>query len=256
LIFGANVRSVHESAKTKKSHAKTHHTKNNNNKGFIYPVSSSSPLLPLTALVFLIMLLMVGISVGIAGVALHILWDRYDAFVLYFFEDLILQEQVAVMALFFAMMLASVGILHTLLDDTSSNVAFVPNLPSPTNNNSSNSNNKSHVKSAYPLHEMNQALSDRSKFECLYPWLRDSILDHMRQDHQVAADEQVLAYLTKMMNYTIMGGKFNRGTTVLSVFKAIRGSTAAARANPHCHPLKWHKPLHLDGLLNCYKHSF
>ncbi|CAB9513825.1 Farnesyl pyrophosphate synthase [Seminavis robusta] len=161
------------------------------------------------------MLLLVGVSVGIAGVAMAALWERFDGFVGFFFQELSLQEQVALLALLFALMLAWMGILMNVTGTTTDSSSG-----SKGNEQQHRQQSKKKKSIAYPFHDMNQALSDRNKFACLYPWLRDSILTVMKQDNELA-DRHVQDYLTRMMDYTIQGGKYNRGTTVVATYRAI-----------------------------------
>lgn len=175
------------------------------------------------------MLAVVGISVGIAAVAFHSLWERYDEFVEYFFQSLTQQEQVALLALIFAVMFAAVGISGL---SGGSKEGSNPD----EDNQLSLFSNSSKVPS-YPLHELNQALSDRAKFACLYPWLRDSILDCMKDTNEIP--ESALEYLSRMMDYTVMGGKFNRGTTVVNVYRAIQKRTLSAKEIAQAATLGW-----------------
>lgn len=172
----------------------------------------------------------VGISVAIAAVAFHSLWDRYDEFVNYFLNSLNQQEQLAILALIFAVVFAATGLSNAggHGGDTDEEM---PAGASVLNNNSQNKAIR------YPLHEMNQALSDRAKFACIYPWLRDSILDHMRETNDMP--ESSLDYLSRMMDYTIQGGKYNRGTTVVNVYRAIQNRSLTPQEIAQAATLGW-----------------
>ena len=76
-------------------------------------------------------------------------------------------------------------------------------------------------KKQYPLTEMAKFKSDKDKFKCLYPMLRDEMLQHMRV-HNEMPDEAV-EWVHKMMDYVVPGGKLNRGTTVITVYRALLG---------------------------------
>lgn len=213
---------------------------------------------------------MVGIPIGVAAIALGLLWKRYDEFATYFFAELYFNEQAALLALLFAVVFAAVGISQAAIagstdnssnnNDSSSRDATNDNVSvTSLSKNNSNSNHSSSNKTSYPLHEMNLALSDRSKFASLYPWLRDSILETIQTDdssilHTTTTTSTtnnnnnngsstttvaLVEYLSKMMDYTIMGGKFHRGTTVVTVYRTILGRVLTPLEHAQACTLGW-----------------
>lgn len=70
----------------------------------------------------------------------------------------------------------------------------------------------------YPLKEIEAAVTDRDKFLCLYPMLREQLLQHMK-DNEMPTN--AVEWCKQMMDYNVPGGKLNRGITVLTVYQAL-----------------------------------
>lgn len=71
----------------------------------------------------------------------------------------------------------------------------------------------------YPLKELKSKTTDKEKFLCLFPTLRDSIAQHLSETHEMPPE--AIDWVVEMMNYTCVGGKLNRGITVLSVVRTF-----------------------------------
>ena len=71
----------------------------------------------------------------------------------------------------------------------------------------------------YPLKEISAATTERERFLCLFPTLRDSIATHMADNHEMPAE--AVNWVLEMVDYTCPGGKLNRGLTVLSVARTF-----------------------------------
>jgi farnesyl diphosphate synthase len=74
----------------------------------------------------------------------------------------------------------------------------------------------------YPVKEMEKAENDKERFEAVYPMLRDDMLEHM-ESHNLP--EESVEWVREMMDYTVPGGKLNRGTTVVSVCELLNKTT-------------------------------
>jgi|UPI0005819C27 farnesyl diphosphate synthase len=86
----------------------------------------------------------------------------------------------------------------------------------------------------YPLAEIEAAGDDdKLAFQALYPTLRDELLQDMRDANEM--QPEAIDYLRRMMDYNVPGGKLNRGTTVIDVYRVLLGKatltpTETARA--------------------------
>jgi farnesyl diphosphate synthase len=74
----------------------------------------------------------------------------------------------------------------------------------------------------YPVKEMEKAENDKERFEAVYPMLRDDMLEHM-ESHNLP--EEAVEWVREMMDYTVPGGKLNRGTTVVSICELLNKTT-------------------------------
>jgi len=74
----------------------------------------------------------------------------------------------------------------------------------------------------YPLEEMAKFDSKniKEKFKCLFPMLRDEILEIMKRKEMT---DEAIEWVKNMMDYNVPGGKLNRGTTVVSVVRTLKG---------------------------------
>mmetsp|Transcript_152 Transcript_152/g.243 ORF Transcript_152/g.243 Transcript_152/m.243 type:complete len:356 (-) Transcript_152:191-1258(-) len=70
----------------------------------------------------------------------------------------------------------------------------------------------------YPLQEIANASSDKDKFLAVYPMLKQEMLSHMADNEM---PQEALDWCKTMMDYTVPGGKLNRGVTVLAVHRTL-----------------------------------
>nr|AYV97141.1 trans-prenyltransferase 1 [Haslea ostrearia] len=152
------------------------------------------------------------IPVVVAGVAAANLTDKLDVFATFFF-DMEINEQIAFLALVFAVIFAAVG-----LSSSSSSKKEAIDV---VKDHGSYALSKKPV--AYPYQQIVAAKTDKEKFLCLYPTLRDEMLEHMKQNNEMIPE--AVSWAQRMMDYTVPGGKLNRGTTVLAVFQTLKGRT-------------------------------
>lgn len=71
---------------------------------------------------------------------------------------------------------------------------------------------------SYPIDKMAKCTNDKDKFMEIYPMLRDEMLTHMKQSEMPPA---ALEWSKTMMDYTVPGGKLNRGLTVVAVHRTL-----------------------------------
>jgi farnesyl diphosphate synthase len=149
----------------------------------------------------------VAIPVAVAAAALIPLWPILDRVAAAFFAELTLVQQGSVLALIFAVIFASLATASSLKSTES---PMVPPRPS-TNANIGHSN--------YPLKQVQAATTDLDKFKCLFPMLKDEILVHLQTQHELC--DEAVDWVDKMLEYSVPGGKLNRGTTVLAVVRTL-----------------------------------
>ena len=133
--------------------------------------------------------------VVIASVAFFQLSDRLDEAAVAFFAFSVV-EQFSVLALVFSIIFAAVALSHHLMYQSVKK-----------------------VHKDYPIDEMSLKLSDKDKFKCLFPMLRDEMLQHMKDND---LPQEALDWCQEMMDYNVPGGKLNRGTTVVAVYRALK----------------------------------
>lgn len=75
----------------------------------------------------------------------------------------------------------------------------------------------------YPLAEIAKATTDKEKFEAVYPMIRDEMLEHMTANEM---PEAAIEWCRTMMDYTVPGGKLNRGVTVVAVHRTLTQASA------------------------------
>jgi farnesyl diphosphate synthase len=116
------------------------------------------------------------------------------------FLALELHDQLNLFGILFGVVFAAVALSHV-------NLSLLPSIGS------------SPVRTDYPLLEMAKVQTDLEKFQCLYPSLRDELLEHMRESEMPEAARE---WCQQMMDYNVPGGKLNRGTTVVAVLRALQ----------------------------------
>lgn len=80
------------------------------------------------------------------------------------------------------------------------------------------SSSKPAPKIDYPLAEMAKHDAIKDKFKCIFPMLRSEMMQHMKDNEMTA---EAVVWAEKMMDYSVPGGKLNRGTTVVSVHQTL-----------------------------------
>jgi farnesyl diphosphate synthase len=157
----------------------------------------------------------VGIPVAVGAIALYFLADQLDGVTQSYFA-LTVVEQTSVLVVIFAVIFAAVAASQQQGKAT------------PANINQAKINKSKN----YPLKEIAAAQTDTEKFKCLFPMLRQELLESMKTKNEMS--DEALSMTAKMMDYNVPGGKLNRGTTVLAVLRALKGkeltTTETARA--------------------------
>jgi len=72
--------------------------------------------------------------------------------------------------------------------------------------------------SKYPLEEIAKAPTDKDAFLAMYPVLKDSLLNTMTQSEM---PDMAIKWASEVIEYTVQGGKLNRGVTVLTVHRTL-----------------------------------
>jgi farnesyl diphosphate synthase len=125
-----------------------------------------------------------------------------------FFAQTLL-SQMALLALLFAVVFLAVEISHfidasPIHDTKKKDKVSVSTLAAPA--------------VAYPLNQLDQCANDKEKFLAIYPMLRKELLTHMTTNEMPA---EAIEWCQKMMDYTVPGGKLNRGLTVIAVHRTL-----------------------------------
>jgi len=155
------------------------------------------------------------LPMAIIGVATTQLSTQLDQVAAHF-ASAHLQEQVAWLAMVFGITFAAVTASHT------------PSLIQPILRLRAGGASSSFLEvegseprpMPYPIEEMKKVQTDKDKFMCLYPVLRDEMLESMRTKNEMPED--AVEWCREMMDYTVPGGKLNRGTMVVAVLRAIQ----------------------------------
>jgi len=71
---------------------------------------------------------------------------------------------------------------------------------------------------SYPIAQIAKADKDKDKFLAVYPMLRDEMLEHMSNNEM---PPEAVEWCKTMMDYTVPGGKLNRGVTVVAVHRTL-----------------------------------
>lgn len=126
------------------------------------------------------------------------------------FFDIEILDQIAVLSLLFALVFAAVTLSKQITPVSEGNHHHEHSPPP-----------------EYPLEELKSLTTEKEKFLCLFPTLRDSIAKHMAEKHEMPSE--AVDWVVEMMNYTCVGGKLNRGMTVLAVARTF---AAPAKLTP------------------------
>jgi len=144
----------------------------------------------------------------IAGAALYqlITSGTYDVIADGFF-DLAIPSQIAVFAVLFSTVFIAVNISQ-----------FVD----PLGDKNHNHDDEHKAPITYPLNEMSKCSDDKGKFNAIYPMIREEMLSHMTDNEM---PETAVEWCKTMMDYTVPGGKLNRGLTVVAVHRTLTQAT-------------------------------
>ena len=145
------------------------------------------------------------LPMGIAAVALFQL--PLDTITIAFF-DLSLIEQLALLALWFSIMFASIAVVLGSTNDNDSIEEVVAQAEAETHD--------------YPLNLIAAATTETEQFKACYVMLREEMLAHMKANEMIP---EALTWAEQMMDYNVPGGKLNRGTTVVSVHRTLKGGS-------------------------------
>jgi farnesyl diphosphate synthase len=151
------------------------------------------------------------IPVAVAAGALIPLWPILDRVAAAFFAELTTVQQGSVLALIFAVIFASVATAQSL-QSTESSMVLARTLTTTA---------RTAGRPNYPLAEVEAVTSDLDKFKCLFPMLKDEILVHLQTEHELC--DEAVDWVDRMVEYSVPGGKLNRGTTVLAVVRTLLG---------------------------------
>lgn len=72
----------------------------------------------------------------------------------------------------------------------------------------------------YPLEQLKAAETDKEKFLCLYPQLKEELCEWFAKENEMTPE--AIEWIREMLDYNVPGGKLNRGTTVLAVYRALK----------------------------------
>lgn len=74
----------------------------------------------------------------------------------------------------------------------------------------------------YPLLAIAQCKNQREQFMVMFPVLKHELLQTLRHSSELC-DELSLAWIDRMIDYSVPGGKLRRGLTVVMVFRSLLG---------------------------------
>jgi farnesyl diphosphate synthase len=148
------------------------------------------------------------VATFIASIALYQLVPIFDDVTVAFFQHLTLSQQVSILILFFVTIFVAV-------------IMIVTSLSSTVNLGKSRTMTSTIVKgpSDYPLDAIDAAPNDTEKFKCLFPIIKRDILQYIQSENEL--NEEGIQWIDQMMEYSVPGGKLNRGTTVLAVNRSL-----------------------------------
>ena len=145
------------------------------------------------------------LPMGIAAIALFQL--PLDSITSAIFE-LSFNEQLSLLALWFSVMFASITIALGSMNDSDEAEAAAAVVEA-----------KHHD---YPLDLITAATTETEQFKACYVMLREEMLAHMKANEMIP---EALTWAKQMMDYNVPGGKLNRGTTVVSVHRTLKGGS-------------------------------
>ncbi len=148
------------------------------------------------------------VATFVASMALYQLVPIYDDLTVAFFQHLSLPQQVSIFALFFIVIFVSVTTIASNVGTGAGRSRSVT------------------VKRStdYPLAAIEAAPNDTEKFKCLFPIIKQDILQYIKSENELC--DEGIQWLDEMMEYSVPGGKLNRGTTVLAVNRSMNRSVS------------------------------
>ena len=144
------------------------------------------------------------VATFVASMALYHLVPIYDDLTVAFFQHLSLPQQVSIFALFFIVIFVSVTAIASNIGTGRSRSVAVKR------------------STDYPLAAIEAAPNDTEKFKCLFPIIKQDILQYIKSENELC--DEGIQWLDEMMEYSVPGGKLNRGTTVLAVNRSMNRS--------------------------------
>nr|AKH49589.1 farnesyl pyrophosphate synthase [Rhizosolenia setigera] len=124
------------------------------------------------------------------------------------FFELEIPDQISLLSLLFASVFSAVSIS-----------GFI----APPGHNDDDDEDEHKPPFQYPLKEIASKTTDKEKFLSVYPCLRDSIAEYFATKHEMVPEG--VNWITEMIDYSCVGGKMNRGITVLTVARTLSGSS-------------------------------
>jgi farnesyl diphosphate synthase len=118
------------------------------------------------------------------------------------FFEISIPSQIAILAILFSTIFIAVSISKFIEPDS----------------NHDDHDHKPPIFIDYPLDEMSKCDNDKEKFNAIYPMLRGELLSHMGENEM---PKEALEWCKSMMDYTVPGGKLNRGLTVVAVHRTL-----------------------------------
>lgn len=150
------------------------------------------------------------VATFISSVALYQLVPIFDELTAAFFQHLSWQQQVSIFTLFFVTIFVSVT---TIVTSVSNSVTATGSSRSMTSKTSVRRTTD------YPIAAIEAAPNDTEKFKCLFPIIKQDILQYIKTENELC--NEGIQWLDQMMEYSVPGGKLNRGTTVLAVNRSM-----------------------------------
>ncbi|GMH58090.1 hypothetical protein TL16_g02532 [Triparma laevis f. inornata] len=74
----------------------------------------------------------------------------------------------------------------------------------------------------YPISKIDACTSDKDKFVVMFETLKQQMLTHMKENHEMPPE--ACRWVGDMIQYNVIGGKLNRGITVLAVQRTLKSA--------------------------------
>jgi len=89
----------------------------------------------------------------------------------------------------------------------------------------------------YPLAEIEAAGSEKERFMALFPMLKKDIIASLKKDNELM--DEAAAWVERMIEYSVPGGKLNRGMTVVAVYRTLLGRELSSEEVARASVLGW-----------------